>query len=142
MPAEHVRLYAERLGVSRADLARLWVQDSSDAFDVLDNIDQIKPAVVIWDSIQRMTWQGELGDTELRQVVHHAIDAGKRHRLISILLSQVSKDESYLGPSGIGHDVDVMVSLTRDDRDLVIETRDKNRFAPTPARATERFRTE
>jgi predicted ATP-dependent serine protease len=142
MPAEHVRLYAERVGASKAALSRLWVQDSSNAIDLLDNIDQLAPAVVIWDSIQRMTWQGELGDTELRQVVHHAIDAGKRHKLVTILLSQVGKDGAFLGPNGIVHDVDVAIRLTRDDRDLVVETPDKNRFAPTPMLARERFLTE
>lgn len=139
MPAEHVRLYAERIGLDGKMLSHLWVQDSNDALDLLTNIEQERPAVVVWDSIQRFTWEGELGDVELRQVVHHAIDAGKHYKMISILLSQVSKEDIFLGPNGIGHDVDVMVRLTRKDRDLVIETPDKNRFAPTPARATEEF---
>jgi DNA repair protein RadA/Sms len=139
MPAEHIRLYAARIGISDAALARLWVQDSNDALDLLANIEQIRPTIVVWDSIQRMKWEGETGDGELRQVVHHAIDAGKHYKMISLLLSQVSKEESFLGPSGIGHDVDVMVRLSRDDHDLVVETPDKNRFAPTPARASERF---
>lgn len=142
MPAEHIRLYAERVGASKAALSRLWVQDSSDAVDMLDNIEQIRPAIVIWDSIQRMTWEGELGDTELRNVVHQAINAGRRQKLVSILLSQVGKDGAFLGPNGIVHDVDVAVRLTRDDRDLVIETPDKNRFAPTPLSARESFLTK
>lgn len=142
MPAEHVRLYAERLGVRSAALARLWVQDSNDALDLLANIEQERPTVVVWDSIQRFTWEGDLGDVELRQVVHHAIDAGKHYKMISILLSQVSKEDIFLGPNGIGHDVDVMVRLTREDRHLIVETPDKNRFAPTPMRAVESFLTE
>lgn len=139
MPAEHVRLYAERIGFSRAELGRLWVQDSNDALDLLANIDQERPTVVVWDSIQRFTWEGELGDVELRQVVHHAIDAGKHYKLISILLSQVSKEDIFLGPNGIGHDVDVMVRLSRKGNDLIVETPDKNRFAPTPQSASESF---
>ena len=139
MPAEHVRLYAERLGLTKADLSRLWVQDSNDALDLLANIEQERPTVVVWDSIQRFTWEGDLGDVELRQVVHHAIDAGKHYKMISILLSQVSKEDIFLGPNGIGHDVDVMVRLTREDRNLIVETPDKNRFAPTPMRASESF---
>jgi DNA repair protein RadA/Sms len=139
MPAEHVRLYAERIGVPARELERLWVQDSNDALDLLTNIEQIRPAIVVWDSIQRMTWHGELGDVELRQVVHHAIESSQHHGHVAILLSQVSKDQSFLGPSGVGHDVDVVVRLSRDDRDLVIETPNKNRFAPAPASARESF---
>jgi DNA repair protein RadA/Sms len=142
MPAEHVRLYAERIGVSRNALARLWVQDSNDALDLLANIEQERPTIVVWDSIQRFTWEGDLGDVELRQVVHHAIDAGKHYKMITILLSQVSKEDVFLGPNGIGHDVDVMVRLSRKDRDLVVETPDKNRFAPTPLSACESFLAE
>jgi predicted ATP-dependent serine protease len=142
MPAEHVRLYAERIGLPKSSLERLWVQDSNDALDLLANIEQERPTVVVWDSIQRFTWEGDLGDVELRQVVHHAIDAGKHYKMISILLSQVSKEDIFLGPNGIGHDVDVMVRLTREDGDLIVETPDKNRFAPTPMRAVERFLAE
>jgi predicted ATP-dependent serine protease len=142
MPAEHVRFYAERLGVSQPGLRRLWVQDSSDALDLLANIEQERPTVVVWDSIQRFTWEGDLGDVELRQVVHHALEATKHYKLISIFLSQVSKEDIFLGPNGIGHDVDVMVRLSRENRDLVVETPDKNRFAPTPMRASESFLAE
>jgi DNA repair protein RadA/Sms len=142
MPAEHVRLYAERIGVEKTALARLWVQDSTDALDLLANIDQERPTVVVWDSIQRFTWEGELGDVELRQVVHHALEATKHYKLISIFLSQVSKEDVFLGPNGIGHDVDVMVRLSRENGDLIVETPDKNRFAPTPMRASERFLAE
>jgi DNA repair protein RadA/Sms len=142
MPAEHVRRYAERLGASHTELSRLWIQDSSDALDLLANIEQERPAVVVWDSIQRFTWEGELGDVELRQVVHHALEATKHYKLISLFLSQVTKDEIFLGPNGIGHDVDVMVRLSREDGDLIIEIPDKNRFAPTPMRARERFLAE
>jgi DNA repair protein RadA/Sms len=142
MPADHVRIYAERIGLSPRALDRLWVQDSRDALDVLLNVEQMRPAVVVWDSIQRMTWQGELGDVELRQVVHAAIESSQHYGHVSILLSQVSKDRSFSGPSGIQHDVDVSVRLSREDRDLVIEAPYKNRFAPTPALARERFGTE
>lgn len=139
MPAEHVRLYAERIGVPTSLLNKLWVQDSNDALDLLANVEQLHPAVVVWDSIQRFTWEGDLGDVELRQVVHHAIDAGKHYKMITILLSQVSKEDVFLGPNGIGHDVDVMVRLSRENHELIVETPDKNRFAPTPMRASETF---
>jgi DNA repair protein RadA/Sms len=139
MPAEHVRLYAERIGASRRALDRLWIQDSKDALDLLANVEQINPAVVVWDSIQRMTWQGETGDLELREVVHHAIEAGSHYKHVALLLSQVGKDDTFLGPSGIAHDVDVVISLSRAGGDLIVEAKDKNRFAPTPARAVERF---
>lgn len=142
MPAEHIRIYAERIGISPAKLERLWVQDSQDALDLLANVEQIRPAVVVWDSIQRMTWQGEIGDVELKQVVHHAIEHAQRYNHVAILLSQVSKDQSFSGPSGIEHDVDVSIRLSRKDRDLVVEAPHKNRFAPTPAASRERFGAE
>jgi DNA repair protein RadA/Sms len=142
MPAENVRVYAERIGLSAARLERLWVQDSRDAHDLLENIDQIRPAVVVWDSIQRMLWGGELGDIALREVVHAAIESCQRTGHVAILLSQVSKDRGFSGPSGIEHDVDVSVRLRREDGDLVIEAPHKNRFAPTPAHGRERFGAE
>lgn len=139
MPADFVRMYADRIGMTRSDLSRLFVQDSSDALDLLENIEQLRPSIVIWDSIQRFSWEGERGETELKQVVCHALDAARAYNHVAMLLSQVTKEDVFIGESGIGHDVDVMVKVSREETLIRYETPEKNRFAETPLSACEPF---
>ena len=141
MPAEHLRMVLDRLGLT--DLKRLWISDSGEAEDMLADAEDIGPAVVVWDSIQRFRWEGAIGEVELRSVVHAAISLGVGLGAVSLLVSQVTKDETFIGPNGIGHDVDVLVSLRGVGPNLVaVECNEKNRFAPTPLSATEELYSE
>lgn len=141
MPATHLRDLANKLGISRADLRRLYIQDSPEAEDLLADIDELEPVIVIWDSMQRFRWEGALGQTELRQVVTSAIDAGASVGAVTILISQVTKDDDFVGENGIRHDVDVELELRKAGAGLVgVDCNEKNRFAPTPLGGIEELR--
>jgi DNA repair protein RadA/Sms len=136
MPAEHVIRLSHMLGATKEQLRRLYIQTTGQTEDVAADIDELRPVVVVWDSIQRMRVAGRFGDRELRETVELAIAKGQRVKAVTLLVSQVTKDQTALGPSSIGHDVDVVLELrkTRAGR-VVVACPDKNRFAPTPARA-------
>src|SRR6185369_10653670 len=85
MPAEHLRMVIDRLGVPTKDL---WISDSGDTEDMLEDIEELEPAVIVWDSIQRFRWEGALGEVELKSVVHAAIQAGIACKAVTLLVSQ------------------------------------------------------
>jgi DNA repair protein RadA/Sms len=139
MPEEQVKLMAERLGFSGRELERLlWVTDAKELSDVVADVDELEPAVIVWDSIQRFRVAGRLGDRELVDVVRTAIERGAAHEAVTLMLSQVTKEGTPVGPNGIDHDADVVLFLrrTRGGR-VAVDCPEKNRFAPTPARALE-----
>ena len=139
MPAEHVRMYADRLGYSKKELEKLWIQDSGDALDFLSDIDDHKPGVIVWDSIQRFLWEGELGEKELGMTVTAAIHAGRIARSVSLLICHVTKEDIFSGPNGLRHDVDVHLDLRPAGDELEIHCASKNRFASTPRVSRERL---
>lgn len=141
MPAEHIRQVVHDLGIPPSQWKRLFVQDSPDAEDVQADLEALSPAVIVWDSIQRYRFRGELGETELRNVVTDAIEMGQAARAVTILVSQVTKDGIFVGERGIAHGVDVEIELTKEGEGLVrVTCASKNRFAKTPRSGVEALR--
>ena len=137
MPASHVIRLARELGV-QSELGRLFIQTTKQTEDVAADIDALKPGVIVWDSIQRMRVGGRLGERELVETVETAITKGQRLNAVTLLLSQVTKDASVVGPSGIEHDADVVLELRKKRAGrIVVSCPEKNRFAPTPATAVD-----
>ncbi len=139
MPEMLVRQYADRVGATSKDLSRLLISDDGSTESLLEDIEEFQPKIIVWDSIQRFTWRGELGETELQNVVHAAIRSTNAEKTITFLLSQVTKDNDFVGTSGVGHDVDVLIGLRRDGDLLRMSCDEKNRFAETPRGASEMF---
>jgi DNA repair protein RadA/Sms len=129
MSDELLRHYAER---SNIDIKRLLISDAGDAENLLSDVEEFQPVVVVWDSVQAFSWEGSTGETELRNVIRAAIRSSASYETITLLVSQVTKDNDFLGPSELGHGVDVVVTLRRKKNILYVECPDKNRFAPTP----------
>lgn len=129
MSDELLRHYADRTNI---DLKRLLISDAGDAENMLSDIEEFEPVVVVWDSVQAFTWEGSTGETELRNVMRAAIRSAASYDHISLIVSQVTKDNDFLGPSELGHGVDVVVNLRKKKNVLYVECPDKNRFAPTP----------
>jgi predicted ATP-dependent serine protease len=136
MSAELLRHYAERLGL---DLKRLLISDAGDAENLLEDIEEFEPVVVVWDSVQAFTWEGDVGETELRSVLRAAIRSSASYNTVSLLVSQVTKENEFVGPSEIGHNVDVIVSLRKKPGVLYVECGQKNRFAETPLCGSEKL---
>lgn len=129
MSGELIRHYADR---NQVNLKRLIVSDAGDCENMLADIEEFEPVIVVWDSVQAFTWEGSTGETELRNVMRAAIRSSSSYQHISILVSQVTKDHDFLGPSELGHNVDVIVELKKKNGKLYIECPEKNRFAITP----------
>lgn len=138
MPEDRVVMMANRLGFSPRQLERLFITDAQELADVVTDLDELEPAVVVWDSIQRFRVDGHLGDREIVETVRTALERGAAHEAVTILLSQVTKDGTPVGPNGIDHDADVVLFLrrTRGGR-VVVACPEKNRFAAVPASAIE-----
>lgn len=135
MPEEMLKHYCVRLGIR---MKYLYINTSKQAEDMHDDILELSPCAIVWDSIQRFRVNGSLGEIELRDVVTGAIESGERVKAVSFLISHVTKEENFMGPNGIGHDTDVIIYLKKVGENMVsVETREKNRFAPTPLIATE-----
>jgi predicted ATP-dependent serine protease len=135
MPEEMMATFLNRLNLDRK---YLFINTSKQAEDMHDDILELSPVAIVWDSIQRFRVNGSLGEVELRDVVTGAIESGERVKATSFLISHVTKDENFMGPNGIGHDVDVIIHLRKVGENVVsVETREKNRHAPTPLTATE-----
>ncbi len=140
MPKEHLRMMLDKVGIPESDLKYLYINDSGNFEDMLEDILLLKPIVTIWDSIQRFKVEEEIGEIELRKVVIGAIELSNSVKGIGLLLSQVNKDDDFLGHNGIGHDTDVVLSLRKVGPNLIsVECLEKNRFAPTPLTATEQL---
>ena len=138
MPEERVRLMADRLGYSAKEIGALFITDTKELGDVVRDVGELEPAVIVWDSIQRFSVDGHRGDRELLRTVATALELGAALEAVTFLLSQVTKDGTPVGPNGIDHDADIVVFLrrTRGGR-IAVDIPEKNRFAPTPARAYE-----
>lgn len=138
MPIAHVRMVTARLGFGAADLRALYVLGTADVENVLVAIDEIGPAVIVWDSLQRFRWRGELG--QLVEVLTRAKAKGESANAVTLVISHVTKEGEIWGSSGIGHDSDVELFIRPSEPGVVlVECPNKNRFAPTPASATERL---
>ena len=137
MTAETVKALGVRLNL---EMHYLFINDSRHWEDMHDDIEELKPVAIVWDSIHRYMVDDELGDVPLRKVVTGAIEMGERYNAISFLVSHVTKSEDFVGESGIGHDVDAVVWVRRAGPGIIaIECTDKNRHGPTPLTATERL---
>jgi DNA repair protein RadA/Sms len=129
MSDELLRHYAER---SNVDIKRLLISDAGDTENLLTDIEEFQPVVVVWDSVQAFSWEGSTGETELRNTIRAAIRSTASYETITLLVSQVTKDNDFLGPSELGHGVDVVIELERKKDVLLVKCPEKNRFAPTP----------
>lgn len=138
MSSELLRHYAERSGV---ELRRLVISDAGETENLLADIEEFEPVITVWDSVQAFTWEGSSGETELRQTMRAAIRAAQSYEHISLMVSQVTKELDFLGPSEVGHNVDVIVELRKKKQTLFIECGEKNRFAETPRVGTEEIPT-
>lgn len=137
MNAESVKALGVRLNL---EMHHLFINDSRHWEDMHDDIEEIKPVAIVWDSIHRYMVDDELGEIPLRKVVTGAIEMGLRYKAISFLVSHVTKGEDFVGDSSIGHDVDVVLWIRRAGPGMIaIECTDKNRDGPTPLTATEKL---
>ncbi|MBP2365352.1 DNA repair protein RadA/Sms [Pseudonocardia parietis] len=130
--AGQVRLRAERTGGVHDEL---YLAAESDLESVLGHIEQLRPSLLIVDSIQTMstaTVDGSPGGvTQTRAVTVGLTALAKQQGLSVLLVGHVTKDGGIAGPRVLEHLVDVVLHFEGDKHSALRMVRGvKNRFGP------------
>ena len=128
--ASQVRLRAERLN---AIDPQLWLAAETELGAVISHIDQVKPQLLIIDSIQTIASSAVDGApggvTQVREIAGALIRIAKERNITVVLVGHVTKDGSIAGPRLLEHLVDVVLNFEgeRHSRLRLIRAM-KNRF--------------
>jgi DNA repair protein RadA/Sms len=131
--AAQIRLRAERIG-ALADT--LYLAAETDLGAVLAHIDDVRPDLLVVDSVQTIgsaELDGAAGNvTQVREVAAALIAVAKARGLATLLVGHVTKDGSIAGPRVLEHVVDVVVQFEGDRHTALRLVRAvKNRYGPT-----------
>nr|WP_284289544.1 DNA repair protein RadA [Angustibacter aerolatus] len=131
--AAQVRLRADRIGALAADL---WLAAETDLGAVLGHVDQVRPDLVVVDSVQTVgsaQVDGAPGGvSQVREVAAALIGVAKARGIATLLVGHVTKDGSIAGPRVLEHLVDVVVQFEGDRHSrLRLVRASKNRYGPT-----------
>jgi len=130
---EQIRIRASRLGVKGEGV---FMAGTGDVLDIADHIAQIKPAVVIVDSIQTATHpdlDSPAGTVSQIRECASFLSAVARAAHTSLVLSgHVTKDGNIAGPRVLEHQVDAVLQMTGESNGMLRMLHGvKNRFGPT-----------
>lgn len=131
--AAQVKLRAERIG---ATANRLYLTAESDLGTALGHVEQLRPKLLIVDSVQTLSSSavdGAAGGvTQVREVAASLIAAAKKHHMTTLLVGHVTKDGSIAGPRLLEHLVDVVCQFDGERHSRLRLLRAiKNRYGPT-----------
>lgn len=130
--AAQVRLRADRLGAVHEDL---YLAAETELSAVLAHIDEVRPRLLIVDSVQTIAdaaTDGATGGVSQVRAVSAALTAAAKQRQIAcVLVGHVTKDGAVAGPRVLEHLVDVVLHFEGDRGSLLRLMRGvKNRFGP------------
>jgi DNA repair protein RadA/Sms len=131
--AAQVRLRAERIGALRP---RLMLAAETDLGAVLGQIEQVRPDLLVVDSVQTVASaevEGSAGNvSQVREVAASLIRVAKERGVATLLVGHVTKDGSIAGPRVLEHLVDVVCQFEGDRHSRLRLVRAvKNRYGPT-----------
>jgi len=131
--AAQVRLRADRIG---AVSERLFLAAETDLEAVLGHVEEVRPKLLIIDSVQTIAVAGVDGApggvTQVREVAGVLTAIAKERSLATILVGHVTKDGSVAGPRALEHLVDVVLHFDGDRHSQLRMVRAvKNRYGPT-----------
>lgn len=131
--AAQVRMRAERTG---ALYDELFLASETDLAVVLGHIDDVRPELLIVDSVQTVASplsEGAAGaPSQVREVAATLVRVAKERNLPTILVGHVTKDGQVAGPRLLEHLVDVVCHFEGDRQTALRFIRaHKNRFGPT-----------
>lgn len=114
----------------------LYLAAETDLSTVLAQIEQVRPDLVVIDSVQTIASaevEGAAGNVaQVREVAGALIQAAKMSGFAMLLVGHVTKDGSIAGPRVLEHLVDVVVQFDGDRHSRLRLVRAvKNRFGPT-----------
>ncbi|MGH3428690.1 MAG: DNA repair protein RadA [Mycobacteriales bacterium] len=130
--AGQVRMRAGRVHALHPDL---YLAAETELSAVLSHIDEVKPRLLIVDSIQTIT-NSEVdaavgGITHIRTVAAELAAIAKERDIATILVGHVTKDGAIAGPRVLEHLVDVVLHFEGDKHTALRLLRTvKNRFGP------------
>jgi len=131
--AQQVKLRADRLGVNSPDL---WLLSEMSLTNILRSVDDLKPDVLVVDSIQTVV-DPELGSTpgsvvQVRGCAHRLVQEAKHRDLTVVLVGHVTKEGGLAGPRVLEHVVDTVLSFEGERHHALRLLRAaKHRFGPT-----------
>jgi DNA repair protein RadA/Sms len=130
--AGQVRLRAERTGAVNDEL---FLAAESDLGSIIGHIDDLRPDLLVVDSIQTMSTSDADGMpggvTQTRAVTVALTGLAKDRGLPVVLVGHVTKDGNIAGPRVLEHLVDVVLSFEGDKHSTLRMVRGvKNRFGP------------
>jgi DNA repair protein RadA/Sms len=130
--AGQVRLRAERTGNLHQDI---FLAAESELSAVLGHVEEVKPGLMIVDSVQTVQSTEDTGVvggvTQVRAVASAVIALAKENALPVVLVGHVTKDGSIAGPRVLEHLVDVVLQFEGDRHSTLRLVRGvKNRYGP------------
>jgi len=128
--AGQIKVRFDRLGVKAGNIKFL---NETNAEKIIATIKELKPALVIIDSIQTIyssSIAGEAGNiNQIRGSTVNFLEAAKTHNIAIILIGHITKDGSLAGPKSLEHIVDTVLYLeTETNHGYRILRATKNRF--------------
>lgn len=129
---QQVRMRAERLEALQPDL---WLVSETDLASLVAHLDDVKPEVVVVDSIQTIA-NAELSSApgtvvQVRECAHRLVQIAKSRGIALVLVGHVTKDGSLAGPRVLEHVVDTVLSFEGDRHHALRVLRGiKHRFGP------------
>ena len=131
--AAQVRSRAERI---EAMARTLYLASETDLATVLGQVDQVRPELLVVDSVQTVSSaeiEGSAGNVaQVREVAASLIAVAKDRGIAVLLVGHVTKDGSIAGPRVLEHLVDVVVQFEGERHSRLRLVRAvKNRYGPT-----------
>lgn len=128
--AGQVRMRAERTGAIHD---QVMIAAESDLHTIMGHVDQVRPSLVIIDSVQTMIASdvdGVVGGvTQVRAVTSALTSLAKTRGVPVLLVGHVTKDGAVAGPRALEHLVDVVLHFEGDKHSTLRMVRGiKNRF--------------
>jgi DNA repair protein RadA/Sms len=130
--ASQVRLRADRTGGVHDEL---FLAAETDLGAVLTHIEEVRPTLLVVDSIQTISAQGldatPGGVSQVKEVAAALIRVAKTRNITTVIVGHVTKDGSIAGPRVLEHVVDVVLHFEgdRSSRFRMVRAM-KNRFGP------------
>ena len=130
--AAQVRLRADRTGGVHDEL---FLAAETDLGAVLSHIEQVRPTLLVVDSVQTIGAEGVEGVpggvTQVREVAAALVRVAKTRDIATVLVGHVTKDGGIAGPRVLEHLVDVVLHFEgeRTSRFRMLRAV-KNRFGP------------
>ncbi|MFN5538524.1 MAG: DNA repair protein RadA [Candidatus Melainabacteria bacterium] len=130
--AEQVKNRSLRLGVNQ----ELLFMAETDLENVIYEIDQINPQLLIIDSIQAIHLSNKDSfpgsPSQIRDCASLLMQLAKKRNITTILVGHINKDGNIAGPKLLEHMVDVVLYFEGDKQNYFRIVRGiKNRFGPT-----------